>query len=412
MTRRSLLTWAAVMLVGMLCPSQGFGGAEPKAKTFFRPDPADMPAYTLPDVLTANDGRKIATAVDWKTVRRPEVLELFRKHMYGRVPATPYEKRFTVVKEDTAAMDGRATLKQVDITITAAEKSLTIHLALFVPNKAPKPVPAFVLICNRGPENIDPTRNKQSEFWPAEEAIARGYAIAAFHNADVDPDKHDGFQDGIHGLLDGGKRAPDAWGTIAAWAWGASRCLDYLETDPDIARDKVAVIGHSRGGKTALWAGAEDERFALVCSNDSGCGGAALSRRQTGVKETVAKINKAFPHWFNETFKTYGGREETLPLDQHMLIALIAPRAVCVASAEQDLWADPRGEFLSVVHAGPVYKLFGKQGLGTSPEMPAINTPLNGDGAHYHIRAGKHDLTLFDWQCYFDFADKVFGKTK
>ena len=186
-------------------------------------------------------------------------------------------------------------------------RSLTIHLCLFVPNQARKPAPAFLLICNRSPDNIDPTRKNKSEFWPAEEVIARGYAIAAFYNADVDPDKNDGFKDGIHGMLDGGTRPPDAWGTLAAWAWGASRCMDYLVTDPDIAKDKVAVIGHSRGGKTALWAGAEDERFAMACSNDSGCGGAALSRRQTKDKETVARINKSFPHWFNENFKAYGG---------------------------------------------------------------------------------------------------------
>ncbi len=384
--------------------------AEPGAKKHFRPDAPDMPAYTLPDPLSAEDGRPIATADDWRMVRHPQVLELFRKHVYGRVPATPYQANFQIVREDPRAMEGAATLKQVDITIAAGGKSLTIHLTLFVPNRVPKPVPAFLLICNRSPDNIDPTRTIKSEFWPAEEVVARGYAMAAFYNADVDPDQHDGFQDGIHGLLDGGPRPPDAWGTIAAWAWGASRCLDYFQTDADIAGDKVAVIGHSRGGKTALWAGAEDERFAIVCSNDSGCGGAALSRRQNKEKETVAKINKSFPHWFNETFKTYNGREEALPVDQHLLIALIAPRAVCVGSASQDLWADPRGEFLSVVHAGPVYQLFGKQGLGTSAQMPAIGEPLDGDGAHYHIREGKHNLTLFDWHCYLDFADKVFGK--
>ncbi|MCL4195630.1 MAG: acetylxylan esterase [Thermoguttaceae bacterium] len=410
---RTRLSPTSAVLIFCLILGLGWNlaAAEPEAKRFFRADDPDTPAYDLPDVLTTVDGRKITTADEWRQVRRPEILELFRTHVYGRVPATPYEQKFEIVNEDPNAMDGAATLKQVDITITAGGKSLPIHLALFVPNRAAKPVPAFLLICNRSPDNIDPTRQMKSEFWPAEEAIARGYAIAAFYNADVDPDKHDGFKDGIHGLLDGGSRPPDAWGTIAAWAWGASRCMDYFETDKDIANDKVAVIGHSRGGKTALWAGAEDERFAIVCSNDSGCGGAALSRRKTKEKETVARINKSFPHWFNENFKTYNGREEALPVDQHMLIALIAPRAACVASAEADLWADPRGEFLSAALAGPAYRLFGKHGLGESPEMPAIGEPLHGDGVHYHIREGKHNLTLYDWQCYMDFADQVYGRS-
>jgi hypothetical protein len=412
MRRTSSYTLAALMPFLIFCLPWCLGAAEPEAKKFFKSDAPDMPVYNLPNLLTADDGRKIVTCDDWKRVRRPEILELFRKHVYGRVPATPYQKSFKVANEDPNAMDGAATLKQVDVTITAGEKSLTIHLALFVPNRVAKPVPTFLLICNRSPENIDPTQKRKSEFWPAEEVLARGYGIAAFYNADVDPDKNDGFKDGIHGLLDGGKRPPDAWGTIAAWAWGASRCMDYFETDKDVARNKVAVIGHSRGGKAALWAGAEDERFTIACSNDSGCGGAALSRRQSKEKETVAKINKSFPHWFNETFKTYNGREEALPVDQHMLIALMAPRAVCVGSADQDLWADPRGEFMSIALAGPVYRLFGKQGLGESLKMPAIGESLHGDGAHYHIREGKHNLTLFDWKCYLDFADKVFGKAK
>lgn len=379
-------------------------------KTYFPPDDANMPAYTLPDPLTTIEGRKVATQEDWQKIRRPEVLELFRKHVYGRVPETSYTTTFRVVNEDPKAMNGSATLRQVDITITRDTNSLVIHVSLFVPNNVPKPVPAFLLICNRSPDNIDPTRQKKSEFWPAEEAVARGYAIAAFHNADVDPDKNDGFKNGVHGLLDGAERPPDAWGTIAAWAWGASRCMDYFQTDRDIARDKVAIIGHSRGGKTALWAGAEDERFALVCSNDSGCGGAALSRRWTKDKETVAKIIKAISYWFCDTFKTYSDRESALPVDQHMLISLIAPRSVYVASADEDLWADPRGEFLSVVHASPVYKLFGKKGLGTT-EMPAIGEPVRGNGAAYHIREGKHNLTLVDWNFYMDFADKVFGRS-
>jgi hypothetical protein len=379
--------------------------AEPKP---FPLDPA-MPAYTLPDPLLAPDGRKITTAEEWRTRRRREVLELFRKHVYGRVPDTPYEKRFKVVHRDPVAMNGAATLKQIQITIARGSRSLTIPVVLFVPNRAPKPVPVFLLISNRGLENIDPTRDRKSEFWPAEEAVARGYAIAAFHNADVDPDRHDGFKDGIHGLLDGAVRPPDAWGTIAAWAWGASRVMDYFETDADLARDRVAVIGHSRGGKTALWAGAEDERFALVVSNNSGCTGAAISRRRFQGKESVARINSGFPHWFCESYKSYDDREAALPVDQHMLIALIAPRAVAVGSAAQDLWADPRGEFLAVVHAAPVYRLFSRQALGTTT-MPGVGDSLHGDGAHYHLREGKHNLTLADWQTYMDFADRLFGR--
>jgi hypothetical protein len=288
---------------------------------------------------------------------------------------------------------------------------LPINLVLFVPNKAPKPTPVFLLIDNRGPENLDPTRKQKSDFWPAEEAIRRGYAIAAFHNGDVDPDQHDGFKNGIHGLLDATPRPPDAWGTIAAWAWGASRVMDYFETDPNLARDQVAVIGHSRGGKTALWAGAEDERFALVISNDSGCTGAALSRRRFPGKEQVARINQGFPHWFCENYKGFNDREDALPVDQHMLLALIAPRAVAVGSAEDDLWADPRGEFLSLVHAAPVYRLLGQKTLETAT-MPPIGHPLHAGRTHYHIREGKHNLTLVDWQAYMDFGDQVFGRSR
>jgi len=385
--------------------------AEPQRH--FRPDAPNAAAYTLPDPLVSRDGRKITTAEQWTHVRRPEVLELFREHVYGRVPDTPYRQTFTVVNENPRAMNGAATLRQIAIKIEAdggSGKPVTIHLNLFVPNARTKPAPAFLLICNRSVDNIDPTREKKSEFWPAEDGIARGYAMAAFFNGDVAPDKKNSHDQGIHGLLNRGTPAPDAWGTLAAWAWGASRCLDYLQTDPAIAKEQVAVIGHSRGGKTALWAGAEDQRFALVCSNDSGCGGATLSRRKTKEKETVTVINRAFPHWFNANFKAYGGREAELPVDQHMLMALIAPRAVAVHSAEQDLWADPRGEFLSLVHARPVFQLFGRQALGESPQMPAINEPLQGDGAQYHIREGKHNLTLVDWTSYWDFADRVFAR--
>lgn len=373
--------------------------------------PADvpMPEYKLPDALLTNSGQPVTTAQQWQATRRAELLELFRKHVYGRVPATQYTKSFKVTHEDAKALNGAATLRQVEITISRGDKSLTIRVNLFIPNQRAKPAPAFVLICNRGPENIDATRQAKSEFWPVEEGIARGYAMAAFLNSDVDPDKHDGFRDGIHAILDVEPRNDESWGTIAAWAFGASRVLDYLETVPEINAKQVGVIGHSRGGKTALWCAAEDPRFALAISNDSGCGGASLSRRRFQGREQVKRINTSFPHWFCGNFKTYNDREDDLPIDQHELVALIAPRAVAIASASEDKWADPRGEFLSGVNAVPVYNLLGHKGLGTT-EMPLIGNAIHGDQMHYHLRAGKHNLLVEDWQHYFDFADRIYGR--
>lgn len=376
----------------------------------YPPDPP-LPAFTLPSVLKANAGQPISTKEQWTTSRRPELLELFRTHVYGRVPPTKYEQAYRVVQEDAHAIDGKATLRIVEITITRGNKSLPIRVHLFVPNQLPQPAPAFVLICNRGAENIDPTRQTKSEFWPVEVGIAQGYAMAAFLNADVDPDRHDNFQNGIHGLLDEQPRTADSWGTIAAWAWGASRVLDYLLTVPQIAPDKIAVIGHSRGGKTALWAAAEDERFALAVSNDSGCGGAALSRRKFAGREQVARIVSSFPHWFCSRFATYADREDELPVDQHELLALVAPRGVAVGSASEDKWADPRGEFLSLVHAEPAFKLFGQAGLAAT-EIPFIGGHIDGDNAHYHLRPGKHNLLIEDWEHYFRFARQVFQRSR
>ncbi|MEI6276339.1 MAG: acetylxylan esterase [Prolixibacteraceae bacterium] len=369
-------------------------------------DEEKVPAYHLPDLLTCANGHKVTGKKEWANIRRPELLELFTTQVFGRVPGTPYQKTIRVVKTDPNAMNGAATLKLIDITIVAQSKSLTIRLGLFTPNKATKPVPAFLLICNRAPKNIDFSRIVKSEFWPAEEVIARGYAVAAFDNADVDPDQDDGFKNGIHGLLDAG-RSSESWGTIAAWAWGASRCLDYLVTDKNIAPDKIAVVGHSRGAKTALWAGATDARFAMVACNEAGCGGSSLSLRRFG--ETIYQINRNFPHWFCGNYKYYGENEDALPFDQHMLLALIAPRPLYVASAEQDLWGDPRGQYLALYHAVPAYHLFEtKSGL---PEvMPSVNQPVISGNLAYHIRDGKHNLLLKDWNFFMDFADQVLTK--
>jgi len=360
---------------------------------------------TLPDALTLRSGEKVTTQAQWRR-RRAELVELFRTHVYGRAPvARPNSLSFRLVKSDPRAMGGAATLKQLAVDFAGPGGSGRINLTLFVPNqRRAGPAPAFLLICNRGAENIDPTRQTKSEFWPAEQIVARGYAAAAFVVADVDPDVDDGFKNGVHGIFDPARRADDAWGTIAAWAWGASRILDYLVTDPDIDAKRVAVVGHSRGGKTALWAGAEDTRFALVISNNSGATGAALARGKRG--ETIANINKAFPHWFCRNYKNYNGREEALPVDQHELIALMAPRPVYIASASEDSWADPASEFLAGVAASPVYKLLGREGL------PATALPPPGGANHegfigYHLRPGGHALTLFDWQRFMDFADRV-----
>lgn len=363
-----------------------------------------VPEYTLPDLLTTVDGKKVKSASRWREERRPEILELFRENVFGRVPETPYQKSFKVVNVDRHAMNGAATLKEVDISITREEQTLVIRLILFTPNKAMKPVPAFLLINNRGAENTDPTRAEKSPFWPAEEVIARGYGIAGFHNADVDADKFDEFQGGIHALLDKRPRADDAWGTIAAWAWGASRCLDYLVTDPDVDGNKVASLGHSRGGKTALWAGAQDTRFGMTISNESGCTGAALARRRYG--ETVAVINKAFPHWFCTNYKKYNDREDDLPVDSHMLMALTAPRPLYVASAGEDIWADPRGSYLALHHAAKVYRLF-KSPSDIPEAMPPVNRQVISGKVGYHVRDGGHNMLLEDWNRFMNFADAV-----
>jgi len=375
-----------------------------KSQPSFNYYESKVPAFKLPDPLMMLNGGTVTSAKMWTKLRRNEVLELFRENIYGRVPSTPYSKSFSVVNIDKNAMDGAATLKQVDITILSEGKSLVIHLTLFVPNKVKKPVPVFLLIDNRGPENTDPTRNKKSEFWPAEEVVARGYAIAVFSNADVDPDNFDEFKNGIHGTLDRGERKGDSWGTIAAWAWGASRCMDYFERDRDINRKKVAVLGHSRGGKTALWAGAEDQRFSIVISNESGCGGAALARRRYG--ETVARINTSFPHWFCSNYRKYNDNENNMPVDMHELLSLIAPRALYVACAGDDLWGDPKGSYLALQSALPVFQLSDKNS-GVPEVMPPLNQQVKSGKVGFHIRNGGHDLLLVDWNWFMDFADMV-----
>lgn len=366
-----------------------------------------VPAYTLPDLFTTSDGKKITTSRQWEKVRRPEILEQFRENVYGRVPETAYQQSYKIVNLDKNALGGAATLKQVDITLTADGKSLVIHLILFTPNHTEKPVPAFLLINNRGLAIMDPTRKQKSDFWPVEQAIARGYGMAVFNNEDVDPDNFDEFKNGIHGLLDRKPRTGDSWGTIAAWAWGASRCMDYLITDKDVAGNKVAVVGHSRGGKTALWASAEDTRFAMTISSCSGNVGSSILRRQYG--QVVSDINRSFPHWFCLNFRKFNDNEKALPVDMHSVLALTVPRAIYISNADEDLWADPLGSYTALYNAVPVYRLFGKN-ADIPKQMPALNKQIINANVAFHIRNGDHNMLLEDWNRYMDFADLVYSR--
>jgi hypothetical protein len=365
----------------------------------------------------------------WRETRRPEILRAFATNIYGRTPRVVTQLRFETSSIEPRALGGLATRKQVTIRLFAETNAPWIDLLLFIPNDAPKPSPAFLGLSygNQGVDGdpgIKPSREtttKRGEHanrWPLEMILKRGYAIATFAGADVEQDRHgsgslqkpDGWKKGVRGYLLGKSGRPDLdddeWGSIGVWAWGLSRAMDYLETDSAIDSKRVVVFGHSRTGKTALWAAAQDERFAVAISNNSGQGGAALARRRFG--ETVAASYSLSGIWYCRNYRQFGDHESALPVDAHMLIALMAPRPVYIASAEQDGWADPRGEFLAALHAEPVYRLFGLPGLGVK-EMPAVDKPV-GETIGYHIRTGDHDITPYDWQQYLNFADRHFRR--
>jgi hypothetical protein len=370
----------------------------------FNYDETRVPALTLPDPLALR-GVAVRTRDTWPG-RRAEILDLFRAHVYGRRPGKPEALRFEVIETRPDAMSGAATLRRIHVVSSQQGRQHRFELILFLPNARAGAAPTFLLLNNRPVSNTDPTRGNRTPFWPAEELIARGYGIAALQVGDFAPDDPKTFTTGVIRLFEGDApdRPADAWGALAAWGWGASRALDYFETDPRVDARRVAVVGHSRGGKAALWAGAEDDRFAMTVSNDSGEGGAALARRPYG--ETTARINAAFPHWFNDNFKRFNGRETEMPVDQHMLLALIAPRVLYVASADEDLWADPRGEFLALSHSSPVYALFGEPAIPAGA-MPPIDTPLIVGRRGYHVRTGGHNLTSYDWAQFATLADRV-----
>jgi hypothetical protein len=393
-------------------------------------DESKVGQYTLPDPLVLENGQPVRDATTWYHQRRPEILRLFETNVYGRTPAKQIRPRFEVISMKAQALGGKAIRKQIAVYFTAKKDGPKMDLLLYIPSDAPKPVPVFLGLNFGGNQTVisDPdlplgyvwvkgvpepaeekTRGAGAGRWQAEKLLAHGYALATAYYGDIEPDFDGGISHGVRPLFfRSGQKAPDAdeWGALGAWAWGLSRAVDYLETDSDIDAKKIALIGHSRLGKAALWAGAQDTRFALVVSNDSGEGGAALSHRDFG--ETIEHLNTSFPYWFCANYRQYSGHADRLPLDQHMLLALIAPRPLYVASAAEDLWSDPRGEFLSAVAAGPVYELLGAHGLGTD-QMPAISHPIM-HTIGYHIRPGKHDVTAYDWDQYLAFADMHFGR--
>ena len=422
-------------------------------------DEMTIPPYVIPDVLEMTDGTQVTNVGQWEK-RRAEILDMLQKEMYGYMPEHPKDLHFKVGNVDEAAIGGKATRKEVKVFMNADE-SISFTMLMYVPNGRKSPVPAFLglnfcgnhTICDDPGISIYDTlkvvtrfgdpheRGYVSSRWPVDMIMDSGYALATIFYEEMTPDVPDHATDGIHPF-------GEDWGTICAWAWGLSCAMDYLVTDPALDPGKIAVIGHSRLGKTSLWAAAMDKRFAMAISSCSGCCGAAFSRRMMG--ETLAAIRDVIPHWFIPGFCKYGDNEEALPFDQHFLIAAIAPRPVYIGSATQDIWADPHGEFLSGRMASPVFALYGEKGLVTDPvrtePVPAGYVPVSGyvtdednegttngparDGGNvisdaillkgypkadtplqdglvgYHVRSGFHDITYWDWQQYIAFADK------
>lgn len=393
----------------------------------FNYDESKAGTYKLPELLQSSGGKRAVGKDEWESSRRGELLQLFRDNVYGAFPAAPAGMHFSLQSVDSLALGGKAISKQVRVYFAPGTAAPYMDILLYMPRNAAKPVPVFmglnflgnhttytdtaIAITRSWVPNRDgikdhraiaDMRGVQSGRWVVEKIVESGYAVATAYYGDLEPDHADGWRTGIRTTLQESLRTPPStWGAIGVWAWGLSRMADYLQTEPGIKPDGIIVTGHSRLGKAALWAAANDRRFAMVVSNNSGEGGAALSRRWFG--ETVERLNTAFPHWFVSKYKTYNGRADALPVDQHMLLALAAPRPLYVASAAEDLWADPKGEFLAAKNAEPVYSLFGLKGLPA--EMPPINTPV-GESVRYHIRTGKHDITWYDWQQYIRFADE------
>ncbi len=392
-------------------------------------DETKVGEYVLPDPLIDNNGRQVTTKIQWLETRRPEILDLFKEHVYGKFPGAPDDIQFKVTTVDKTALNGKATRKEITVVFSSVQGAPSMDILLYLPNQTTKPVPVFIGLNYFGNHSIhsDPnirlstrwmrendaykivdnkategSRGAHKHRWPVETLLANGYGVATAYYGDLEPDHETGWQDGVRNKLQAELQISSTdWGAIGAWAWGLSRIQDYLETDNQVNANQVVITGHSRLAKAALWSAANDTRFAVVISNDAGEGGTSLARRNYG--ETIASITNTFPYWFHPRYATYSDEVENLPIDQHMLLALISPRPLYIASAQDDRWADPKGEYLSLLNAAPVYRLFEKNKL--PPEkLPIINLPIFGD-VGYHIRDGGHDITFKDWTHFIKFSD-------
>jgi len=392
-------------------------------------DEAKAGSYSLPDALKLNNGKPVRDARTWYAKRRPEIVEMFETQQYGRAPGRPADESFEIVDRGTPALNGKAIRKQVTIYLNREKTGPAIDLLIYLPAAASKPVPMFFSI-NFGavqnavedpgikPETIwDPKTNTRISP-PAGRGFGRvdavdlldaGFGVATYYYGDIEPDYPAGFANGIRArYLKPGQtdRAPDDWGSIAAWAWGMSRVEDYFETDKSIDAKRVVIHGISRLGKTVMWAGAHDQRFAAVIASCSGEGGAALSHRNYG--ETIAHLTAPtrFPYQFAANYAKYAGFPDKAPMDANLLIALIAPRPLLLQTGSTDNWSDPKGEFLAAVAAGDVYKLLGKEGLGTDV-WPAAGQPIFHD-LSYSMHEGGHGMVASDWNIYIEFLKKTF----
>jgi len=414
--RLALLTLAACL-----------GGTAQQADVLY--DEAKVPAFTLPEVLALRSGERVSDSKAWTLRRRPEILAIYEAEVFGKAPAKPSTLKYEVKFPGKGVLGGKADRKIVTIFFGPPDGP-KMDLLLYLPADAKKPVAVFLGMNFSGIQTVanDPgvplgsvwvrgvkapapesSRGTTAPRWQVEKILAAGYGLAVFDYNEVEPDAVGAMAQGIRQIfLKPGQTEPGsgAWGAIGAWGWAASRAMDYLEKDRDVDSRHVALFGHSRLGKTALWAGALDTRFSIVIANESGEGGAAIARRTYG--ERTKDLNVRFPHWFDGNFKRYSAKEEEMPFESPMLMSLIAPRGLYVASAEEDRWSDPKGEFLGAAYASAAWDLFGRKGISTI-EMPGLHHPV-GDHVRYHIRAGKHDVTAYDWEQYLKFAAAEWAK--